>query len=249
MREETYGEDIGQTSWLAADELRRFLGWLGLTSAAYVLEVASGSGGPALFLARTTGAQVMGVDIHEQGVANAKSLAHEYGLNARVQFQQADASQPLPFDDQSFDALICIDSINHLPGRRQVFQEWHRVVKPGGSILFTDPIVVTGMLSNEEIAIRSSLGYFLFTPVGENERFLEEARFDVVRTEDVTANAVDIAARWHNARARRQAELVEIEGQTTFDGMQRFLAVVHTLANERRLSRFVWLARKRSGAS
>ncbi len=78
-----------------------------------------------------------------------------------------DASDALPFADAQFDALVCIDAINHLPGRLSVLREWRRVVKEDGLILFTDPITVTGLLSNEEIAIRSSIGYFLFTPPGE----------------------------------------------------------------------------------
>lgn len=47
VRRETFGEDIGQQSWLTADEYRRFISWLGLTADAHVLDVASGSGGPA----------------------------------------------------------------------------------------------------------------------------------------------------------------------------------------------------------
>ena len=46
IRKETFGEDIGQNSWLTADELDRFLSWLDLKPGSHLLEVASGSGGP-----------------------------------------------------------------------------------------------------------------------------------------------------------------------------------------------------------
>jgi SAM-dependent methyltransferase len=62
--------------------------------------------------------------------------------------------------------------MSHLPGRLQILKEWYRVLHPGGRLLYTDPIIVTGLLSYEEIAIRSSIGYFLFTPPGEDERLL-----------------------------------------------------------------------------
>ena len=95
-----------------------------------------------------------------------------------------DAGRPLPFPDESFDAIFCNDSLNHLPGRSGVLRDWYRVLRPGAPALFTDPIVVTGQLTNEEMRVRSSIGFFLFTPLGHNEHLLAEAGFVVreVRT-------------------------------------------------------------------
>src|SRR6476620_11251561 len=97
LRQEIYGEDIGQNSWLTADEYRAWLAWLDLTQAAHALEVGCGSGGPALFLAREAGAQVIGVDVDEHGVTQANHMAQKLGMADRANFQQADAGQPLPF--------------------------------------------------------------------------------------------------------------------------------------------------------
>lgn len=244
IRQETFGEDIGQNSWLTADEYRQYISWLELDSASHVLDVASGSGGPALFLGRTAGCQVTGVDVNPSAATTANQLAQEQELGSRVHFQHGDASQRLPFEDQTFAAVICIDAVNHLPERRQVLLEWHRVLRPGGHILFTNPIVVTGSISNEEIAIRSSIGYFLFTPPGEDERLIREAGFALVHTQNVTENCAVISHRWYAARARLQKELIQIEGKIEFEKTQRFLAVVQALASERRLSRFAFLAQR-----
>jgi hypothetical protein len=54
VRAETFGRDIGQNSWLTADEYDRFIPWLSLAPGQHVLEVASGAGGPALYLAGQT---------------------------------------------------------------------------------------------------------------------------------------------------------------------------------------------------
>lgn len=244
VRQETYGEDLGQTGWLTADEYRQYLSWLELNGTSHVLDIASGSGGPALFLARTVGCNVTGLEINPSSAAAANAWAQSLGFGSRVHFHHGNASHPLPFEDQSFTAVICIDSMNHLPGRLQVLQEWHRVLRPGGRILFTNPIIVTGILSNEEIAIRSSIGYFLFTPSGEDERLIQEAGFALVRKLDVTENNAVVPKRWYDARARRRDELIKLEGEAEFEKTQRFLSVVHTLASERRLSRFAFLAQK-----
>ena len=209
-----------------------------------VLDVACGSGGPALYLARTLGARVTGVDHNPEATATANRLAEQQALAEQARFLTADASRPLPLDDGQFDAVVCIDAINHLRDRSGVLGDWHRLLKPGGRLLFTDPIVVTGLISNEEAAIRSSIGYFLFAPPGEDERLLRAAGFEIVRQEDTTPRVAEVAKRWFEARARYQAELIADEGQETFDGTQRFLGVVHTLAGERRLSRHAFLARK-----
>jgi SAM-dependent methyltransferase len=244
VRHEAYGEDIGQNSWLTADEYRTYAAWLQVGAGSHVLEVGCGAGGPALYLARMTGAQVTGVDINAHGIAAGNTMAHEQQLGARVHFEQVDASGTLPFADGHFDALVCIDAINHLPDRLKVLQEWTRVVKAGGRLLFTDPTTVTGILSSEEIAIRSSIGYYLFVPPGEDARLIDLAGLQLERQEDVTENMAAISQRRYEARRQVREELIALEGEQTYAGQQRFLAMVHQLASERRLSRYAYLARK-----
>ena len=61
--------------------------------------------------------------------------------------------------------------------------------------------MVTGLVSKEEFATRSSTGYFEFGPPGVNERLIREAGFELVRTEDVTENEVEVSRRWHDGAA------------------------------------------------
>lgn len=244
VRRETYGEDLGQASWLTLDELRGWLPFLRLDSTQKALEVACGSGGVTCRLAQETGATCVGVDINPHGIEAATGRAEREGLMARVAFRVVDASQRLPFADESFDVVFCNDSINHLADRAAVLQDWHRVLRPGGRLLVTDPIVVTGQLSNEEIRLRSSIGFFLFTPVGCNERLLREAGFTLDEVRDVTEAVAAVSSRWRSARARRGQQLASMEGAETFEGVQRFMQAVHTLSSEHRLSRFCYFASK-----
>ena len=241
VRREIYDEDVGQASWITLAEARQFWKMLQLSSGSAALEVACGAGGLTCRMALETGARCTGVDINEHGIAAATSKARALGL-ARVSFKVADAGRPLPFPDDCFDAVFCNDSINHFPGRAEVLRDWRRVLKQGGRVLFTDPIVVTGQLTNEEMRQRSSIGFFLFTPPGVNERLLEEAGFAVREVRDVTEAVASVAAKWRDARARRREALVKLEGDKAFEGLQVFLDVTHRLAGERRLSRFAYLA-------
>lgn len=244
VRKEAFGVDIGQNSWLTAGEYIKFFEWMKLNRDSNVLEIACGSGGPALFMAKQTGCSITGIDNNEKGVAAANKMSQEQGLAYKVRFRYADAGKPLPFDDAVFDAVVCIDAVNHLPNRLRVLKEWLRVLKPGRRILFTDPITVTGMLTSEEIAIRSSIGYFLFAPEGEDERLIKDAGFDLILKDDVTANVAMVSKKWNEARANHKDDLLKLEGSKTYAGQQEFLTTVYKLSSERRLSRFVFVAGK-----
>jgi cyclopropane fatty-acyl-phospholipid synthase-like methyltransferase len=244
VRRQTYGDDLGQSGWLTVDELERFAEWLHLHAGTRLLDVGCGSGGPALRLAETTGASVLGVDVLDEGIATATRLAQERGLADRASFVRVDAGERLPFEAASFDAVLSIDAMCHLPNRLDILQEWHRVSSRGARILFTDPTIITGLVTDAEIAARSSIGVYVFSIASANEELLAEAGFRLLRRENLTENMATMAARWHDARARFRDELVADEGESTFEGVQRFLSACHLLARERRLSRQAYLAER-----
>ncbi len=246
IRKETFGQDIGQNSWTTVEEYDRFISWLELRPEHRVLEVASGSGGPARYLANSRSCRVTGIDANERGVATATLSAANSNQADRLTFEVADANSRLPFDDNSFDALLCIDSMNHFLDRMKVFQEWRRVLRPGRRAVFTDPVVITGPVTNDELALRSSIGLFLFVPSRVNEQLIEASGFRLLKHEDVSANAALVSGRWHESRQRHKDALVKIEEEDRFEGLQQFFAAVHRLTNERRLSRIVYLVEKQA---
>jgi len=246
VRIETYGEAFGQTSWVTTEESNAIPDMLGLRSDSFVLELGCGSGGYALHLGEKVGCRLIGLDINEQGVRNANQLAVARGLASQVRFEQCDASKKLPFDDNTFDAVFSNDVLCHLPGRPEVLIEMFRVLKPGGRILFSDALVIGGMVSNEEIATRSSIGFYVYSPPGENERLLERAKFRHILVKDTTGRAAQIAKQWYQAREKRKEDLVAAEGNANFEGLQRFLSCVHVLTSEKRLLRYLYVASKES---
>jgi ubiquinone/menaquinone biosynthesis C-methylase UbiE len=244
VRRDAFGEDIGQNSWLTASEQDTFQNWLRLAPGRRLLDVACGAGGPALRLAALTGASVLGIDVHEQAVVTANALATERGLAKACEFRVMDATQLIPLPDTSFDAITCIDAINHLPDRRLVIAEWMRLLKPHGRLLFTDPIVVTGPLTNSEIAIRSYAGFYLLVPQGYDEEVLAQCALRLVTAENRTQNMAEIAHRRMQSRASRAQALKEIEGSEAYEAQQQFLDVASRVAQEGRLSRFLFVAEK-----
>jgi SAM-dependent methyltransferase len=244
VRIETYGEDLGQTSWVTTEESNEIPQLLNLSSNSFALEVGCGSGGYALHLAKRVGCRLVGLDINELGVRNANQLALARGLASQARFEQCDASKNLPFEGNTFDAVFSNDVLCHLPGRPEVLGEMFRILKPGGRMLFSDALVVGGLLSHEEIATRSSIGFYVYSPPGENERLMERAGFRQIRVTDTTESAARVAKQWHHAREKRKEELVAAEGNINFEGLQRFLSCVYTLMGEKRLLRYLYFASK-----
>lgn len=196
-------------------------------------------------MARLIGCAVTGCDIHADGIATANAAAERQGLSERVRFVTADARSPLPFQDRAFDAVVCLDSINHIYDRQQLMVEWFRVLVPSGRLVFTNPITVTGLLTREEMLTRSeSMGEFVFTPAGLDERLLVEAGFTQIETHDVTHTEAQVAFAWHGARALHAEALDAVEGAEANASFQHFLHTVATLAAEARLSRIAYVARK-----
>jgi ubiquinone/menaquinone biosynthesis C-methylase UbiE len=247
VRQETYGpDDLGQYSWTTKAELEMIGRSLGLENGDRLLDVACGAGGPARFVARAKGCAVVGVDNSESAIATATSLAGEDGLQDRVTFQVADAATPLLFGDSSFDALLCMDAIVLLPGRRAVVRDWVRLLRLGGRIAFTDPGVLTGVATLDELTLRASqIRNFSYSAPGENERFLKDAGLTLLHTEDSTASMEQQASAWVSSRSRHRAELEKIEGKEDYDVQQRFFEATHRLAVDRRQSRFTYIAERR----
>ena len=104
--------------------------------------------------------------------------------------------------------------------------------------------MITGPVTNDELARRSLVGLFLFVPPGVNEHLIAAAGFQLIEQTDVTDNAALISGRWHQARERHKDALWKIEGDERFNGLQEFFATVHSLTTERRLSRMLYLVEK-----
>ncbi len=98
-----------------------------------ILDVATGTGGVALQMARRTGATVIAVDITEPMMWRARTKVSGAGLAAPVHFVAGRAEQ-LPFDDDSFDALAFTYLFRYVADPAATMREMVRVVRPGGAI-------------------------------------------------------------------------------------------------------------------
>ncbi len=98
-----------------------------------ILDVASGTAGVAISLARKTGARIVGVDLTEQMLRRGKDNVSAAGQGDRISLVAGRAEQ-LPFPDASFDALTFTYLLRYVDDPQATLAELARVVKPGGRI-------------------------------------------------------------------------------------------------------------------
>jgi ubiquinone/menaquinone biosynthesis C-methylase UbiE len=104
---------------------------------AHLLDIGSGIGGPARYFASVFGSRVTGVDLTPQFVVAATELTRLTGLGDTVDFIEGDAAK-LPFRSGTFDYAYCFYVGMNLPDKPAVMRECFRVLKPGGSLLWTE---------------------------------------------------------------------------------------------------------------
>ena len=114
----------------------------------HVLDVCSGMGGPARWIAHRIGCRVTGLDLTQSRVEAARRLTSRVGLDRLVDFVQGDATA-MPLPDAAFDVVMSQEAWLHVPDKAAVIGECARVVKPGGAIAFTDVVVRTALTAAE----------------------------------------------------------------------------------------------------
>ncbi|MGI9383922.1 MAG: methyltransferase domain-containing protein [Methyloligellaceae bacterium] len=102
-----------------------------------VVDVGSGVGGPARYLAQTFGCRVSGIDLTPAFSAAANALTELVGLTERVRFETGSALE-MPFADNRFDRAWTVQMQMNIADKPRLYGEIHRVLKPGGRLVFQD---------------------------------------------------------------------------------------------------------------
>lgn len=180
-----------------------------------VLDVASGTGASAVFLAERFGCEVVGLDYSTELVGQARGLAREAGLEHLVRFDHGD-SERLPFPDGAFDALICECSFCTFPDKRSAANEFARVLRPGGQVGLSD-ITLKGPLPPELTGLLAQIVCIADAqPLDRYEALLEGAGFRIDRVEphpEVLESTVrDVQARLLGAELILKVKKIELPG-------------------------------------
>jgi SAM-dependent methyltransferase len=242
LRHEAYGHDIGQHSWVTAEELSADIPRLQLSRESHLLDLGCGPCGPLTFVIAQVGCRGTGADSSPEAIAAGQARAASLRLQDLLKLQVADLNDPMPYAPGTFNAVMSLDVILHLRDRGAVFQEVARVLAPSGRFLFTDAAVITGAISDEETAKRAIHGHTQFVPPGFNEHMLQQSGFRLLEQADRTASLLKNAAGRLATRLAHRQELEKLDGTANFERQLRYLETVEALSQRRALSRIMYLA-------
>jgi sarcosine/dimethylglycine N-methyltransferase len=159
----------------------------GITADMSVLDVGSGVGGPARFLAATYGCRVTGVDLSEPFVDAARYLTERTGQSGKVSFQIASALA-LPSEDGHFDVALLQHVAMNISDRARLYHEIRRVLKPGGKFATFDVVSNNGEPHYPLPWARTPATSFLVTAAATREA-IEPAGFRTLAWQDDTEAA------------------------------------------------------------
>ncbi|WP_405662719.1 methyltransferase domain-containing protein [Streptomyces sp. RK9] len=132
------GEPIADASRRTVE---RMAGKLGLTEESVVLDLGSGYGGSARYLASTYGCRVLALNLSEVENQRHKELNHSRGLSGLIEVVDG-SFEDIPYPDDQVDVVWSQDAFLHSGNRVRVLEEISRVLRPGGQLIFTDPMAV-----------------------------------------------------------------------------------------------------------
>jgi SAM-dependent methyltransferase len=171
---------------LATTELA---GAAGLSPSMRVLDLGSGIGGPARYLAATFGCTVAGIDLSAPFVDAATYLTLRCGLSDRVTFKVGDALH-IPFDAASFDAVFLQHVAMNIKDRAALYAEVHRILRPEGRFAIHDLVLRDGEVMYPVPWARDASTSFLLSE-GDTRAALEQAGFRAVHWRDDSQIALD----------------------------------------------------------
>ena len=242
---EAYDDYFGQSSLTTTADYDRIFGWLAVGPGTRALDVACGGGAPSLRLARLTGCSVTGIDNNASAIALAARSASENGPGRIANFLLHDASAASPFASESFDAVVCVDALQHIGQHTSTLREWSRLLRPGGRLAFTD-MALTGPISSLEFERRSASGPLVLAPAGFVEQQLSAIGLELEHRMDITPALQASAQRHVQARSRHTDDLRKLEGEAMFEILNNYRETIELLARERRLSHFAFVATKKA---
>lgn len=151
-RDKAYGgafpAEFAHIGFLTVGEARRMLELLGVDSGDVLVDLACGTGGPGLWAAQHSGAQLIGIDPSPAALTAAGERARRAGLSDRSRFT-AGTFERTGLAGQAADAVMSVDAFQYAPDKQAAMAEIARILRPGGRLVLiafeVDPARVRGL--------------------------------------------------------------------------------------------------------
>ena len=163
----------------------------GLAPGVRLLDICCGLGGPARYMARKYGVEVVGIDLNRSRAPGAARLTAMVGLSEQARFLRGDATR-LPFAAASFDAAVAQEAFLHIPDKAALFEGCRRALRAGGRLAFTDWIAFPDLRAEDRRRLAEGIMAQDIQSLDSYRSLLEAAGFADIQVEDLSAAWRDI---------------------------------------------------------
>ena len=181
-----------------------------------VLDICSGLGGPARYIAWKTGCRVTGLDLTTSRVEGATALTEAAGLAKQVSFRQGNALA-LPFADATFTLAISQEAFAHIPDKPTLAAGIARVLQPGGRLVFSDILSRRPLAADDARRLFDGMRFNEIATEADYRGWLQDAGLTVVHVTDLSEEWTRILIDRHAMYRSLQAQTVARLGQAHFD--------------------------------
>ena len=216
----------------AAQEAKmvRIARYAGLEPGHHVLDLGCGWSGPALYFAEHYGCRVTGVTLSEVQRDYGLAWAKRRGLEDRLTVDVHDV-MALPYENESFDHVMFLESIIHMPEKEAIFARCHQLLAAGGHIFIQESCYDRG---SQRAKYRSDRGFgavdraFGYTADlisgGEMLCRLEEAGLRPKYLEDISAHYMRTLTQWLG-NLDDHAEEMRAVSEPAYTMLRRYLMI------------------------
>ncbi len=204
-----FPQEFGHISFTTLGDLRRTASELRLKRGDTLAGLGCGMGGPALWLARETGANLVGVDLSAVAVKKASARAERLGLGAQAEFRVGSFAAT-GLGDASVDGATSEDALQYAPDKGAAMREIARILRPGGRFVFT---------AFELDAVRvAALPVLSADPVEDYRPSLADAGFEVDAYEEIAGWPEPVIATYSSVIAAKD-ELAREMGEAAVSAL------------------------------
>jgi len=245
IRKSIFGDnDIGQQSFITPWYLDELIRHIGISSNSRMLDIGSGVGGPAIYIADKTGCQITGIDVSDVGIETGRKLANEAGLDERVNFYLGDALD-MPFPDNSFDIAISINVMNVFEDKEGLFKQVIRVLKPKGLFAFLSGTF--DMPNDPEVIENMARGFLIphyYDSVEDYKSKLKRAGFWILEVIEYVRDFRIQNKLWGDAYKKHYDAIVKEQGKENTDFHIIYFDTYLRLIDEGRAGNYLFIAQK-----
>jgi ubiquinone/menaquinone biosynthesis C-methylase UbiE len=226
--EELFPHDQDHYGGLAANEALAERGRIG--KGTRVADFCAGLGGPSRYFAHRYGADVTGIELTPARVKGAEELTRRVGLENSVRVIEGNVMQ-VPLADDSVDVVVSQEALLHVPDKTRALKEAHRILKPGGRLVFTDWVAHRPLSDADKALMWDGMAVTGLYSLSSYAELVGQAGFAVSAVEDLTREWGEILAH-RLAMYRKLREETQAAGTPTghdafYESYVRFVDLVN----------------------